>query len=73
MHQESMFSGDLIGVTFQCWLVPHDGWCLRVTRTYEYQAPGALQSEKYDRLSRGELLDVLDAVRAALDVGLEYR
>lgn len=65
---EQLFSGDLVAVNLIYWRVPREGWSLRLRRTYEYSAPGAHQEELYDRLSRAELLDVLDAIRAQLDI-----
>lgn len=68
MVDGQLISGDLVGVNLVTWRVPREGWSLRVIKTYEYEAPGAPTQELYDRLSRGELLDVLDAIRAELDI-----
>lgn len=69
---DQLFSGDLIGVTIVTWYVPRKGWCLRLTETYEYMGIGGPKQTLYDELSRGELLDVLEAVRSQLSIGTEY-
>lgn len=68
----SLFSGDLIGVNLVTWHTPRCGWSLRVQYHYEYAPAGAPTSELYNNLGRGELLDVLDALREELGTGTEY-
>jgi len=71
MVEQHLF-GELLGVSFQAVSVPGKGWNLVVRRTWDWSAKGAPEVEQYDRLSRGELLDVMDALRDQLDLGTEY-
>jgi hypothetical protein len=64
--------GDLIGVTFTAFRVRREGWTLVVRRNWEWAPAGAPDEERYSALARGELLDVLDALRDQLGVGSEY-
>jgi len=70
MGGEQLISGDLVAANIVVWLVPGEGWSLRLMRTYEYSVGGAPEPELYNRLSRGELLDVWDAIREELDLPL---
>lgn len=69
---DQLFSGDLIGVTIVTWYVPRRGWCLRLTETFEYMGVSGPRQTLYDSMSRGELLEVLLAVRENLSIGTEY-
>lgn len=70
--QDQLFRGALVGVTFHAHRVRREGWTLLVTRTWEFERKGALDNERYTGLTRGELLDVLDALRELLGVGSEF-
>jgi hypothetical protein len=72
MQEQQLFSGDLVGAHLSVWWRRRKGWSVRVIRTYEYMGAGAAPSELYEELSRGELLDVLDALREQLSIGPEY-
>jgi hypothetical protein len=64
--------GTLVGVTFTAFRVRREGWTLVVRRNWEWAPAGAPDEEKYDRLTRGEMLDVLDQLRDQLDLGTEF-
>lgn len=71
---EPSLGGQIVAANLRARLFPGTGWSLTVEiwRELDGQAPG--ETAKYDRLSRGELLDVVDAVRAELDLPLsEFR
>lgn len=69
--EQPLFMGELVGVSLQGVLIPRVGWTVTVRRTWEYSRPGAPEVEHYDRLTRGEMLDVVDALRSQLDFGTE--
>jgi hypothetical protein len=71
MVEQPMF-GTLVAASFVVVHIPRQGWNVTVRRTWDWSKPGAPEVEYYDRLSRGEMLDVLLALRELLDVGTEY-
>jgi len=62
----------ITGVTIQAWQTRHHGWTAHVRYTYEFAPASAPGGEAYTDLSRGELLDLLDAVKESLEAGTEY-
>lgn len=64
--------GELMAVSLAAVHVERNGWNLTVRRTWDWSKPGAPETEIYEHLTRGELLDVLDAIRAQLELGTEY-
>lgn len=72
MADEPLLLGPLVAVHWTTWLVRREGWSLLERRTYEFSPGGAPTETKYDRLTRGELLDLLDTLRQELDVGTEF-
>lgn len=72
MADERPLFGVLVAVSFQAVRVPRQGWNLVVRRTWDWSAQGAPEVDSYDRLTRGELLSLLDTLRAELDVGTEF-
>ncbi len=69
---DALVSDELVAVQLSVVHVRHAGWNVSVRRMWSWSKPGAPEVEVYDRLTRGELLDVLDAIRAQCDIGAEY-
>lgn len=67
-----LYSDELVSVQFSAVHVPREGWNLSVRRMWTWSKPGAPEVEVYSRLTRGELLDVLDVIREQCSTGTEF-
>lgn len=62
----------ITGVSFNGWQTRHHGWTVQVRYTYEFAPASAPGGELYTDLTRGELLDLLEAIKGSLELGTEF-